>query len=76
MKCGRGMLLLVTHSCWMWRSCRRVSSTRLRSESHRRSTMPDVGRQRQHGLIEVHILRLPLHDAAHDEGVTIIPRAE
>ena len=38
--------------------------------------MPDVGRQRQHGLIEVHILRLPLHDAAHDEGVTIIPRAE
>ena len=34
--------------------------------------MPDVGRQRQHRLIDVHPLRLPLHDAAHDEGVAQI----
>ena len=31
--------------------------------------VPDVGRQRQHRLIDVHALRLPQHDAAHDEGV-------
>lgn len=28
--------------------------------------MPDVGRQRQHGFIDVHALGVPLHDASNE----------
>ena len=31
--------------------------------------MTDIGRQRLHGLIDVHALGVPLHDASNDEGV-------
>src|SRR5512137_2476082 len=31
--------------------------------------MPDVGRQRQHRLIDIDVLCLPLHDAPDDEGM-------
>jgi len=49
--------------CHQLRRCRKVPTgvARLR--------VPDVGGQRQHRLIDVDALRLPLCDAAYDEGV-------
>jgi hypothetical protein len=38
--------------------------------------MADVGGQRQHGLIDIHALGLPLHDASNYEGVAPIPMSE
>jgi hypothetical protein len=37
--------------------------------------MADVGRQRQHGLIDLHTLGLPLHYPVHDEGVPQVMNA-
>ena len=34
--------------------------------------VPDVGRQRQHRLIDINALCVPLHDAMYDEGVSQI----
>ena len=37
--------------------------------------VPDIGGQRQHRLIDVDTLRLPLCDATHDEGVPQVMNA-
>jgi hypothetical protein len=38
--------------------------------------MPDIGRKRQHRLIDIYTLCLPQHDAANNECVPLIPLSE